>query len=250
MAGAPGKDPLAAGVRLMEAGDYFAAIDTLRRGLREGDDPEDPLILLNLAIAYSRLNLHDICLEICDELLRQPGGLTDRVHLHQLRLFSLLRLKKYQRFEQAARQALQVYPENIPILALFGYFLEQSGKEEAALEVFKKILDLEPENINAMNSWAYLSARQGRDLDACLRYSARTLRSRPVNPAYLDTFGVILAKMGNREAARKAFQKALENTFDREVLFEHVRQYFPEIAGGGESTGDSPPEKGSAEGKG
>jgi Flp pilus assembly protein TadD len=50
----------------------------------------------------------------------------------------------------------------------------------------------------------------------------KAVRLSPKNPAYLDSFGTLLSKTGNREAAIRALEKALAIAPEHTELLDHL----------------------------
>lgn len=62
----------------------------------------------------------------------------------------------------------------------------------------------------ALNNYAYFMALRGENLDKAFQMSKKSLEVQPNNPAYLDTYGYILFKMGQIKEAKEFIQKAID----------------------------------------
>ena len=95
-------------------------------------------------------------------------------------------------------------------------------------DYYEKLLALNPNDINTLNSYAYRLAVDNKELERAEQMSKSTLQKEPDNPYYLDTYGWILHKMGRDKEAAKYIKKAMERSEPSEEVLEHweaVKQY-------------------------
>lgn len=76
-------------------------------------------------------------------------------------------------------------------------------------------------SISAKNNLAYLWARQNGLLEEALCLSAATLQAQPHNAYYLDTYGLVLMRLGRLDEAQHFFDKSLEEFPDYDDPLEH-----------------------------
>ena len=87
-------------------------------------------------------------------------------------------------------------PDDVTGLTLYGNVLSQGGDYEKALEIFEKLIVLQPDSDQTLNNLAYLYASQHGDLERALELAERAYTLSPNNPSYADTLGWILFKQG------------------------------------------------------
>lgn len=105
--------------------------------------------------------------------------------------------------------------------------LMSEGNLKSAMETYKTILKLQPDNTIAMNNLAWLL--KDTDRQQALELAARANELQPDNPAILDTFGWILHLNGEHDKAHDIIQQALALAPDNEEIREHletVKQYL------------------------
>ena len=86
---------------------------------------------------------------------------------------------------------------------------ETAGDIPAAIELHKKILESQPENVLSMNSIAGLYGTLGK-FDEELIWAKKAIDTKPTyDSAYLN-YGIALAELGRIAEAKKAFEKAAE----------------------------------------
>lgn len=75
--------------------------------------------------------------------------------------------------------------------------------------VFEDLLKKAPDNIFALNNYAYYLSERGERLEYALNLSKRTLEQEYDQPNYLDTYGWILYKMKRYDEAKVCIEKAI-----------------------------------------
>lgn len=89
-----------------------------------------------------------------------------------------------------------------------GNILEFRGDHKGAVEQFRKAVDLQPNNADALNNLAYLLIEQENRLDEGLKYAQRAQELSPDDPDIADTIGWVLYRKGLYSAAVKQLERA------------------------------------------
>jgi len=94
----------------------------------------------------------------------------------------------------------------------------------AADSSYEAALKLMPDNITALNNYSYYLSLRGERLEDAAMMSAKTLKARPDEPTFLDTYGWILFKQKKYEEAKVQIEKAIELSGPETdgTLFEHL----------------------------
>lgn len=112
-----------------------------------------------------------------------------------------------------------------PYLELCDIFLKQEKKKEAEA-LLKEINTMFPASVEVKNFHAYFLAREKKELEKALKLSHSTLSADGESPAFLDTYGYILFRMGRIAEAAGFLEKAYRKLpFDEEVI-EHLAAYY------------------------
>ncbi|MDE6628810.1 MAG: tetratricopeptide repeat protein, partial [Muribaculaceae bacterium] len=80
---------------------------------------------------------------------------------------------------------------------------------DSAIAYYDRDLEVNPDNLLALNNCAYFMAEQGRDLDKAERMSAICVRQQPDNDTAIDTFAWILFKQRRYAEAKEQIDRAL-----------------------------------------
>ncbi len=76
------------------------------------------------------------------------------------------------------------------------------GMSGEAYAAYDNALKYNPDNIGALNNYAYYLSLERKDLDKAEEMSYKTIKAEPGNPTYLDTYAWILFEKGNYAEAR------------------------------------------------
>ena len=104
----------------------------------------------------------------------------------------------------AAERAYKLAPESARVMEL----MAEVSPVDQALVLFRKVVEISPQNGGALNNLAYLLARKNEPRDA-LPYAARAADiARGKNGAVLDTYGWVLYLLGQYESACPNLERA------------------------------------------
>ena len=125
---------------------------------------------------------------------------------------ALFRLKRYEEALPAMKKAVALQPE-LPMAAALHLFMGRAARElgrpEAAEELFRQAMALDPRNTEPLMDLANLRVMQQRYEEADV-YLRRARELRPRDPATLHTVAEAFRKQGRYEEALDAFRAALE----------------------------------------
>lgn len=97
---------------------------------------------------------------------------------------------------------------------------DRINKFDVSEKILLEILASTPHALS-LNYIAYSWALKNKNLEKALEFSIRSLSIEPDNPAFLDTYGWIVYKMGNIDEALKYILRASELENDSEI-YEHL----------------------------
>ncbi|MDN3648864.1 tetratricopeptide repeat protein [Reinekea marina] len=122
-------------------------------------------------------------------------------------------------------QALEESPNNTDLLyeqaLLFASIENFAGLEEN----LEKVLTLDPANVNAMNALGYTWADLNKNLPQAQRYIDKALKEQPNNPAFMDSKGWLLYRLGEPKKALDWLTKAYQQLKIDEVA-AHIAEVY------------------------
>ena len=114
-------------------------------------------------------------------------------------------------------EALSKEPESVEILYTRALAFEQLGNIDGAETDLRKILDLTPNDPNAMNALGYTLADRTDRYQEAFVLIEKALEQKPESAAILDSMGWVLLKLGRLNEAEPHFKKAWERSKDHEI---------------------------------
>jgi len=204
------------------ASDFDKALEQLKKA--EVLDKDNPEILYNLGISYSRLELYNTALEYFRKVLELESKYIDMLNVKKNISYCLIHLEQFSESIHLLDEVLSDSPSDVAALNMKGFCLEKNGKINEALRIYSAIFRYDKKNLNSMNATAYLMARQGIELNKALEIAKFVHTKNRSNPAYNDTLGYVYFKNGNYEDAEKYLRLAYnEHPFDKEIA-EHISE--------------------------
>ncbi len=188
--------------------------------------PESSQAHYLLALIYSSQKKYTLASSEYETILKMASD-TDpenfEIHTYLAQLFYAQH--KYVQAIEQVNQILQFQAKNVSALFLLGAIYLDSGEKEKAKENFRKVLALEPDHDESLNSLAYVYAEEGVNLDEAFKMAKRAVELDPANGAYHDTLGWVLFKKGLNTQALMALQRALNYVTDP-VIYEHIGEVY------------------------
>ncbi|MEN6543377.1 tetratricopeptide repeat protein [Parvibaculum sp.] len=113
--------------------------------------------------------------------------------------------------ERHYRMALAQDPANAGVLRLMGVLAHEAGRNDRAIEMLQRALDVDPDYSTAHRNLAHVFALEGKNLDALHHYSeAARLDPADIN-ALIEAARLQSDVLGNYEAALSAYDQGLRS---------------------------------------
>jgi len=139
--------------------------------------------------------------------------------------FSALQLKEYAKCIQMARLGAESIYENdlkVQLLIIMGDAAHYAKQYETCDSAYTKALELEPENVNALNNYAYFLSLRKIKLKEAEEMSKKCVQQEPNNASYLDTYGWILFVQKKYADALTYIQRAHHADPENAEVNEHL----------------------------
>ena len=202
-------------------------IVSLKKALQK--ESKDPIDLHELGLCYYHLNNQKQALHYLDILIKKYPDYVEIGNVRAFQALCFIEIGAYLEAEKLLGQCVEIDQTDTRLLSMLAYVHEKKGENAKAISILKQSLHIDSENLNTLNSLAYLltlHSSQPEERKQALAYLSRVLKKRPSHPAYLDSLGVYYAIEGDMERARKALDRALEQAPDNSEIMEHMRQYL------------------------
>ncbi len=166
-----------------------------------------------------------------EEALGKWPGNTDFIQMEGIARYQLKQTDKaietYRELEKIA-QAKKDTAILITACSLLGDLHYEKKDNKTAFAYYRKVLKLNPNEMGALNNFAYYLAIEGKNLKKAYQMSKKTVEAEPDNPTFLDTFGWILFLMDKPLEAKAQFKHALlyGGTEDADILDHYAEVLF------------------------
>ncbi|WP_162902766.1 tetratricopeptide repeat protein [Taibaiella koreensis] len=110
------------------------------------------------------------------------------------------------------------------VLLSLGDIYNTEGHFKSSDSCYRAALKLQPNNAMALNNFSYYLSVRGENLDEAEKMSAKSLKLRPEESTFLDTYGWILYRQGKYKEAKPYIQRAIDLNKDNAdpTLWEHL----------------------------
>jgi tetratricopeptide (TPR) repeat protein len=211
-------------VVLVQQEKYERALKQVRRIDRKAPEYPDALILqVRILREQNRLEEARQLLQehIVSGTVRSPELYIMLAALHQLE-------GREDVSKKVLLQGLDFFPADENLLYEYGLMLEESGEQDAALVIMEKIIELKPDNAEALNFVGYKWAEKNINLDRALVYIQRAIALKPENGYIRDSLGWVYYRLGKIDQAIKELEAAVKLAPDDAGILEHLGDVYLE----------------------
>lgn len=242
--------------------DSTLIIDRFNRIIEQDtDDSQIPMLYTQYLLSK---NMEEEAIPVLEHILQiDPSNTAARMTL----LGSALKKSDYDAVIRICKPGIEIDPDKLEFYFYLGLAYYQKEEWDDALIVYKKALEqindksnkevvsdfysimgdiyhtkkqmkeayaaydsalvYNPNNIGALNNYAYYLSIEKRNLDKAEEMSYKTVRAEPKNSTYLDTYAWILFVKGNYAEARIYIDDAMKNGGDEsDVIVEHAGDIY------------------------
>jgi len=190
------------------------------------ETPQNRFSWLFLAVIYNRQNAYQKSLSILERSLN--------VHPEDVDLLSMYgsTLSQVNRDREAIvplEKALQMDQDNMATLTSIAAVYDKLKMWNKSDSLYEEALIKSPDNALLLNNFSYSLAQRDLELDKALKMVNRALEIDPENGAYLDTKGWILYKKGNFREALRYIQQALDSREESAEVLEHMGDVYYQL---------------------
>lgn len=176
-----------------------------------------------IGLCYAKLNRYDDALVYLEQVVT-AGKQIERVLQCRFLLaiiYASSGRKKLADFE--LHKLLETGYKPAAVYASLAYIAWQQDDVENCLSLYKKALEIDPENPTALNGMGYVLACENRDLTQALSYCKRALDKASQSAACLDSLGWVYLKLGLEKDAARYLLQAQALLPENAEIAEHVQ---------------------------
>ncbi|MCZ8239732.1 MAG: hypothetical protein O9346_00325 [Leptospiraceae bacterium] len=206
-------------------GKYALSLVLLEKEIQKNQ--EDPNLYFHFALACFHTSNFKKCVTVIQNLLKKFPRYIELDRCYKVLIYSLIQLKDWKTADEELQKRLSISQHDTVYLSFAAHVYEKSHRIPEAIQIHRKILSFNADNASSLNNLGYLLLTESEvpskeKLAEAIQAIKKAVRLSPKNPAYLDSFGTLLSKTGNREAAIRALEKALAIAPEHTELLDHL----------------------------
>ena len=128
----------------------------------------------------------------------------------------------------ALEEALKVAPHAANLMLSVAQLEEQAGEDEAAVARYRAVLELQPDNVVALNNLAFALAVRRNAPGEAVSFARRAATLAPRSGLVIDTLGWVEHLLGNHAAAAKLLEQAVQLAPERAEVRLHAAVVYME----------------------
>jgi tetratricopeptide (TPR) repeat protein len=131
--------------------------------------------------------------------------------------------------EKTVLEGIGRFPRNADLHYVRGSILEKMNRFEESIKSMETVLDIDPQNADALNFIGYSYADRGIHLDRAEQMIIQALKIKPDNGYILDSLGWVHFKKNQYDSALKHLKRARELLPDDSNIMEHLGDVYLKI---------------------
>jgi tetratricopeptide (TPR) repeat protein len=131
--------------------------------------------------------------------------------------------------EKTVLEGIGRFPRNADLHYVRGSMLEKMNRFEESIKSMETVLDIDPQNADALNFIGYSYADRGIHLDRAEQMIIQALKIKPDNGYILDSLGWVHFKKNKYDSALKHLKRARELLPDDSNIMEHLGDVYLKI---------------------
>jgi len=180
---------------------------------------------INLAEVYREQDSLEMAIDVLREGLERVNSGKADIQIYLARYYA--QLERYEAVINILDGVVDTSTTDIALLFTIASAHERLGHFDSSVVYFERLLKVEPEFHPALNYLGYMLADLGIRLQESKGMIERALARDSLNPAYLDSYGWVLFKMGDLGQAEKYIKQAIDLMENADaVIYDHLAEIY------------------------
>jgi len=193
---------------LYHSGEPNEAAEILK-GLMQAEPADSSLVITWAGLLLSAEHWTEVDSLLADWRAKHPEDTTVATAVARS-LIADGRQKGLEIAEQLLRSEIERHPQALVPLHLLANLVTVMGRSEQAIALNQKIMEIEPDNVFALNNLAWLLCEEQGQYQKALELANRGLKLRPEYIDLIETRGVIHYRLGHLDEAVQDLSRSLE----------------------------------------
>jgi len=135
----------------------------------------------------------------------------------------------YEKAEITFKEGLAIDDTNYKLLFRLGVVYDKWGKKEESINQMKRVIELHPNNANALNYLGYTYADKGIHLDEAETLIRKALKQKPDDGYIMDSLGWVYFRRGQYDEAEIFLNKAIKLVPEDPIILEHMGDVYEKL---------------------
>lgn len=213
---------LQAGIELYNQKKYSDAL-AFFLALPENSGADGNDVAYYLGLCYAKLKRYEDALLYLEQVVT-GGSKLNRISQCRYLLaviYTLSGRKRLANFE--LNKLLENDYRPASVYASMAYIAWEQQETEQALDFYNRSLEIDENNVTALNGLGYVLAMEDRDLTKALSLCKKAVEYSPDSAACLDSLGYVYYKLGLFKDAKKYLEMAEQLDKENEIIAGHIR---------------------------
>lgn len=193
-------------------------------------DPENVPARLQLLSYTFKDNDYATAIKICEPALEYSPEIIEFYYYLGMAYYQANRQDDALKTYEKGLQKVTDKTNNLLIsdfYSIIGDLYQAKEMKEKAYAAYDSALVYNPDNIGALNNYAYFLSAEKKDLDRAEEMSYKTIKAEPKNETFLDTYAWILFEKGKYTEAKIYIDNAMQNGGDKSSeVVEHCGDIY------------------------
>jgi tetratricopeptide (TPR) repeat protein len=199
---------IALAIALYKQGNKTEAQQIFESLIKELPDDSTPLLAYMQLLKEDKL-WSELKVKADDWYLKYPNDLTTVTTIAR-NLVSAEDDQAKQIAEELLQKVLQSYPGNIEALGSLAILTEMTGRYEQSAKLYQKIIELESQNVVAINNLAWIMCEHLKQFQQALQLAKKGIELAPDYADLIDTRGMVYYRLNDFEKAIQDFSRCVE----------------------------------------
>ena len=187
-------------------------------------DPSNWMIRVQLAWMWSQKEEYEEAITIMEETVSVYPRVSSSIYTLYASFFE--QQQDFPRALEVLLEASYIFPVDTAVLFYKSVIYDQLGQTGQAIRYLKKVLEIDPDYVNALNYLAFLYAELNNDLESAERMIIKALSLSSNDSYILDTAGWVFFKRGKTQKALKYLELAHQNNASEGLIAEHLAEVY------------------------
>ncbi|MDL2269145.1 tetratricopeptide repeat protein [Desulfosarcina sp. OttesenSCG-928-A07] len=190
------------------------------------DSPLYQNAILHSAILYQELNLPGNAISLVRQAIKDMPGETE-FWFYLASFYE--QAEAYKQAEQALFGGLRLDPDNPMLYFRLGVIYDKWGRKDESIICMNQVIEMDPDNAEALNYLGYTYAEQGVFLDKAESLIRKALALKPGDGYITDSLGWVYYQRGEYESASLFLETAVRLVPDDPVVWEHLGDVYKKL---------------------